>query len=57
MSKEFEKAWEKYDVNKSGKISEGLLPLYFKTLGGDITAVIQLNDDDRFKTSLKETNS
>jgi len=57
MSKNFNKAWARYDVNKEGKISQGLLPIFFKTLGGDITATISLNDDDRFRTSLKDTNS
>ena len=37
MDKNFEAKWNKYDVNNDCKISEGLLPLYFKSLVDDQT--------------------
>ena len=34
MDKYFEKAWDRYDVNKEDSIQEAMLPTYFKSLLG-----------------------
>ena len=55
METKFDKAWGQYDVNKENKIEAGLLPLYFKSLLEDNTAEITLNENDRFRTALRNT--
>ena len=56
METKFDQAWSKYDVNKEDKIDSGLLPLYFKSLLEDNTSVITLNENDRFRTALRNTS-
>lgn len=53
MEKNFEAAWDKYDVNKTGQIDENMAPTYFRSLLGDFTAQFSLDDNERFKQSLR----
>ena len=53
MSKNFDAAWDRYDVNKKGQIEEGLVPTYFRSLLGDFTAQFNLREEDRFQQSLR----
>ena len=53
MKKNFKDAWEKYDVNCTGKIDEAMIATYFRSLLGDNTAQFNLSDEDRFKMALR----
>jgi len=54
MKKYFNQAWDRYDVNKSGAIQEGLLPTYFRSVLGDFKAQFSLRDDHDMHRVLRD---
>ena len=56
MKENFESMWNKYDVNKEGKIQESLLPTYFRSCMADVggfQAQINLDSHDNFDHLVK----
>ena len=50
MKKNFDVAWNKFDVNKKDEIDGGMAPLYLRSLLGDNTSQFSLTDEDRFQS-------
>ena len=53
MAENYKASWEKYDVNKAGKIDERMLPQYFKSLVGDNTIQFGLREQDHFENKMR----
>ena len=55
MNKYFEKAWNRYDVNKAGSIQADMVPTYLRSTLGDFKAQFNLRSEDHLDRVLRDT--
>ena len=55
MNKYFEKAWNRYDVNKVGSIQADMVPTYLRSTLGDFKAQFNLRSEDHLDRVLRDS--
>lgn len=55
MAKYFEKAWDRYDVNKAGYLDGSMVATYLRSTLGDFKAQFNLKSEDHLDRVLRET--